>query len=114
MAAAAFTATLLFRGANGRPYPVRCTISDVAAAFWIFPDGQSVLQLPSDTAWSLVDAIVVTGGTDTTNSELYVNGLNTGIVLDHKSNLSSANFRSFATMPLTFKPGSNIRLTHRA
>jgi len=114
MAAAAFTATLIFVGSQGKQLHVRCTISDVAAAKWIYPDGSDTLMLPSSQAWSLADVIVVTGGTDCTNSELYVNQLNTGIVIDHKSNLNTVQYRQFITHPLQFAPGSQIRLIQRA
>jgi hypothetical protein len=114
MAAAAFTATLIFKGDNGRVIHVRTTISDVAAAFWIFPDGNSFITLPGDSNYSLTDVITVVGGTDTTNSDLYVNGLNSGIQIDHKSNLNTANFRQFIQSPIKFKAGALLRLTQRA
>lgn len=114
MAAVPFTATLIFKGANGRVMHIRSTISDVAAAYWIYPDGSNTLNLPADTSWSLVDVIVVTGGTDTTNSELFVNQTNTGLVIDHKSNLNTVQYRQFITNPIGFKPASQIKLTQRA
>lgn len=114
MAAAAFTGTLIFKGANNRTLHVRCTMSDVAAASWVFPDGSSVLQLPSDTNWSLVDAIIVTGGTDTNQSALWVNQLNSGLVVDHKSNLNTSQFRQFITNPVSFRGGSQLRLVQAA
>jgi len=114
MAAAAFTGTLIFKGANGRTIQVRSTMSDVAAAAWVMPDASTTLQLPSDTNWSLVDIIIVTGGTDTTNSDLFVNQLNSGLVIDHKSNLNTAQFRQFITNPVTFRAGSQLKLVQRA
>lgn len=114
MGAVAFTGTMIFRGANGRAMHIRVTMSDVAAAYWIFPSGESTLMLPADTNWQLVDVIIVTGGTDTTQSALYVNGLNSGLVIDHKSNLNTSNFRQFATNPIGFKAGSAIRLIQAA
>lgn len=114
MVAAPFTGTLIFKGANGRILHVRCTMSDVAAAAWVFPDGSTSLQLPADTSWSLVDSIVVTGGTDTTQSALYVNQLNSGLVVDHKSNLNTSNFRQFITNPVGFKAGSVLKLIQAA
>lgn len=114
MAAAAFTSTLIFKGSAGKTLHVRATISDVAAAYWIFPDGNSFLSLPGDQNWTLADVIVVTGDTDTTQSQLYVNGLNTGLVIDHKSNLNTANFRQFLTSPISFKAGAMLRLVQAA
>lgn len=114
MAAAAFTGTLIFKGANGRSLQVRATMSDVAAASWVYPDGSSLLQLPAGTVWSLVDIIIITGGTDTTQSSLFVNQLNSGLVIDHKSNLNTAQFRQFITNPVTFEGGSQLRLVQAA
>jgi hypothetical protein len=89
---------------------IRATISDVNAAYWIYPDGSSTLNLPADTTWSLVDVIVVTGGTDTSNSQLYVNQTNSGLVIDHKSNLNTVQYRQFITNPIGFKAASQIKL----
>lgn len=115
MAAAAFTTTMIFRGMRtGKTIHVRCTVSDVAAAYWIFPDGSSTLQLPADDNYSLVDVIIVTGGTDTTQSQLYVNQLNSGIVVDHKSNLNTSQFRQFITNPISFRAGSQLKLVQAA
>jgi hypothetical protein len=115
MVAAAFTATLIFKGAKSQnTIHQRATISDVAGAYWVFPDGNSFLQLPSDEPYYLVDVIVVTGGTDTTQSQLFVNQKNTGLVLDHKSNLNSSQYRQFINNPLGFKPAALIRLTQAA
>lgn len=114
MAAAAFTGTMIFRGANGRTLQVRTTMNDVAAGAWTFPSGETTLTLPTDTNWSLVDIIVITGGTDTTNSSLFVNQLNSGLVVDHRSNLNTAQFRQFITNPVTFRGGSQLRLTQAA
>jgi hypothetical protein len=115
MAAAAFTETLIFRGASSKkPLYVRATVSDVAAAYAIYPDGSNVLQLPSNENWFLVDAVIVVGGTDTTNQELYVNQMATGIVIDNKSNLNTVQNRIFQANPLGFTGGSQIKLIQRA
>jgi hypothetical protein len=97
--AAAFTSTLIFKGQNGRQLYIRTTCSDVAAAAWVFPDASTV---------------VVTGGTDTTNSAVYVNQLNTGIVIDHKSNLNTVQNRIFQQNPLGFKAGSQVKFIQAA
>lgn len=115
MAAAAFTETFIFKGrSTGEVIHIPATVSDVAAAYAIFPDGNSFLQLPSGQAWDLIDVIVVTGGTDTNFQDLYVNQRNTGIKISNKSNLNNSNFRQFYTAPLGFKPGSMLRLIQTA
>jgi len=115
MAAAAFTETIVLRGkSNGRTIHVRATVSDVAAAYAIFPDGNSFLILPGDQQYELRDIIVVTGGTDTTNQQLFVNGLNTGLVVDNKSNLNTSNNRQFQLNPISFNPGAMLRFVQAA
>jgi hypothetical protein len=115
MAAAAFTETSIWKGAsNGKTMHIRLTCTDVAAAFATAPDGNTFIQLPSDQPYSLVDMITVVGGTDTTNQEIFANSLSTGIILDNKSNLNTANFRQFQQAPVTFKPGSLIRFKQLA
>jgi len=115
MVAAPFTETLIFRGTgNGRPLHIRQTVSDVAAAFAVSPDGNSFIQLPSDQNYALTDVIVVTGGTDTTNQEIFANSMSTGLVIDNKSNLNTANSRQFQQAPVPFKAGSLLRLKQAA
>jgi len=114
MAAAAFTATLVLKGDKGGLIQTRCTISDVAAAYWIFPSGDAFMQLPADQNWYLSDTIVVTGGTDTTNSEVFVNQKSAGLYIDHKSNLNTSNQRQFTNAPVGFKAGAQLKLVQRA
>jgi len=115
MAAAAFTGTLIFAGMsdNSTNY-VRVTMSDVAAAAWVFPDASTSYQLPSDQNYMLTDVIIITGGTDTTNSDIFANQKNTGIVLDHKSNLNTVQNRQFQFRPLPIKGGTNLKFIQRA
>jgi len=115
MAAAAFTQTLIFQGEkDGRVIHVGQTVSDVAAAYAINPDGSDFLALPSDQNYKLRDLIVVTGGTDTNFELVFINGLDSGIKISNKSNLNTSNFRQFATAPITIKAGSTIKLKQSA
>ena len=111
MAAAAFTETMILVGtSNARVIHLPLSVSDVNGQFAQAPDGQEFIQIPSDQNYRLVDLIVVTGGTDTRTQDIFLNGLNSGLRIDNKSNLNSSNFRQFATAPVTFKAGSMIRL----
>jgi len=115
MVAAPFNETLIFKGlSNGRTIHLRCTVSDVAAAFAVSPDGNAFIQLPGDQAYALSDIIVVTGGTDTSNQEIFANSMSTGIVIDNKSNLNTANYRQFQQAPVAFKAGTLLRLKQAA
>jgi len=115
MAAVAFTQTLIFKGqGNGRVIHVSQTVSDVAAAYAINPDGSDFLALPSDQNYALIDMIVVVGGTDTNFEQLFINGMDSGIKISNKSNLNTSNFRQFATAPIVIKAGSVIKLKQSA
>jgi hypothetical protein len=93
---------------------IRATVSDVAAAYAVAPDGNAFIQLPGDQDYYLKDVIVVTGGTDTSNQEVFANSMSTGIVIDNKSNLNTANNRQFQQAPIPFKAGSLLRLKQAA
>lgn len=114
MVAAAFVETAIFKGSNGKVIHYPLTVSDIAAAFAISPDGSDMIQLPSDQNYSLIDIIVVTGGTDTNFQDVFQNGLATPLRVSNKSNLNTSNFRQFATAPVTFASGSRLKLKQSA
>jgi hypothetical protein len=114
MAAAAFVETAIFKGQNGKVIHYPLTLTDVAAAFAISPDGADSIQLPSDQNYALIDMIVVTGGTDTNFQDMFLNGLATPLRISNKSNLNTSNFRQFATAPVTFAAGSRLKLKQAA
>jgi hypothetical protein len=86
----------------------------VAAAYAVASDGNGFIQLPGDQNYALIDAIVVTGGTDTLQQEIFANSLSAGVYLDNKSNLNTSNFRQFSTAPIVFKAGSLLRFKQLA
>jgi len=111
MAAAPFTETTIFKGQRtGESIQLRLTCSDVTTQFATAPDSNTFIQLPADQNWALIDIIVVTGGTDTTQQQVFANSRNTGLVIDNKSNLNTANNRQFQQAPVLFKAGSLLRL----
>lgn len=114
MAAVPFTETAIFKGSNGRVLHYGLTVSDVANEYAVAPDGNGFIQLPSDQPYTLIDLIVVTGGTDTNFQGVFVNGMDSGLKISNKSNLNTSNFRQFITAPIGFKPGSLIRLKQTA
>lgn len=114
MAAVAFTETLVFKGTNGKTIHIRMTVSDIAAEYAVAPDGNGFIQLPGDQTYFLSDIIVVVGGTDTNQQQVFVNGLDSGLAIDNKSNLNTSNNRQFQGAPVGFKAGSLIRLKQAA
>jgi hypothetical protein len=114
MAAAPFVQTLIFKGQNGRVIHYPMTVSDVAAAFALGPDSADFIQIPADQNYSLIDVIVVTGGTDTNWQDIFANGLASGLRIGNKINLNTSNFRQYASAPVTFKPGTVLKLKQSA
>lgn len=112
MAAAPFKATLIFaRGSvNGPTSAYYCTVSDVNAAQYIFPDGQGVLTLPQTPCY-LKDVILSAAGTDTTTATIYANGKPTGDVVVNAANVATVVSRQFQNAPLGFVPGAQVRFT---
>lgn len=112
MAAAPFKATLIFalgspNSANRISYP--CTVSDVNAAYYIFPDGQGQVTLPLVPTY-LVDVNLSAAGTDTTTASIYVNAKVIGDRVQNAGNVGTVYQRQFNLAPVGFKPGATIRL----
>jgi hypothetical protein len=113
MAAAAFLASLTFakNNINGEPVTYFCTVSDVNAAFYIFPDGNNFVTLPGGANWILKDISLSAAGTDTRTATIFVNGLNSGRTLLNAANLGTNYSRQFMLGPLQFSGGTNLRFT---
>ena len=100
----------MFKGTKGGRLSYRGSFSDVTTAFMTLPDGLTVIQLPNDQDWMFSDIIVVTGGTDCSYSELWINAKHYGDTLDHKSNLNTSNYRQLMQSPIPIRGGSQVRL----
>ncbi|WAC05661.1 MAG: hypothetical protein OS112_03265 [Methanoregula sp.] len=99
MAAAAFKGTVSFRGISGTPYVEALSFSDVANAFATFDSsGLSFISLPEPVY--LVDLAEVTGGTDTTKTNLWVNNKDTGIKWINTTVLNTLNNRIPLPIPI--------------
>ncbi len=109
MAAAAFVSDLAFRANDGEALLYHCTVSDVNAEFWVFPDGSGEVVLPSGKLWTLEDIQIVTGGTDTSTASLFANGNSTSIVVSNKGNLTTNLARQFIGRGLAFNGGTKLK-----
>jgi len=81
MAAAAFKANMVFRGARG-VHLTQCTVSDVNAEYYVSQSGDNDFTLPTNLGpvLYLSDIILApAGGTDTTTGSIFVNGKDTGV-----------------------------------
>lgn len=111
MAAAAFKATVKVRGQDGWTWAYPCTVSDVDAAFYVFPDGNNDVVLPTTHGTiMLTDLILSAAGTDTTTADIFVAGVNTGVRIQNAANLASNVSRQFFGSPVAFAPGARVRI----
>lgn len=107
MAATPFKVALTVRGAAGvRSVPL--TASDVNAAYFLFPSGGSELQL-SSAPCIISDMIYTAAGVDTTSSDLFVNGVNTGIRIFNALNLATTINRQIASSPISVPAGALVK-----
>lgn len=114
MAAAAFKATLVFKTAK-RSWTIPCTVSDVAAAYYIFPSGASDYQLPANEGTVyLADVILSAAGTDTSKADIYVNDTTTGQQVANAANVGTVFNRQFMSSPIPMKAGARVRFTQVA
>ena len=115
MAAAAFVATLIFQSmSTGETFSYYCTVSDVNAEFYIFPDGNNFVTMPSNKGnIVLTDVQLSAAGTDTRTAEIFVNGKTSGERILNAANLSTNLARQFRSAPFGIAGGANLRLTQR-
>jgi len=113
MAAAAFLASLTFakNTINGEVLTYFMTVSDVNAAFYIAPAGNSFSTLPGGANWILKDVSLSAAGTDTRTATIFVNGLNSGRTILNTANLGTNYSRQFMLGPVQFSGGTNLRFT---
>lgn len=114
MAAAAFSGTMTLVGSRGGNISTRITASDVAAANYVFPDGNGFIVLPTSEDWVLRDLMLSAAGTDTTRALIYVNGNSTGKQVQNAANVATVNSRQFLVNPLRFRPGAMLRFEQLA
>jgi len=111
MAAAAFKAVLKFQAQNGVTFSYPCTVSDVDDAYYVFPDGNNDVILPSIYGnVYLVDVVLSAAGTDTSKADVYVNGKTTGEQILNAANLGTNFSRQFMGAPIAIMPGARLRI----
>ena len=111
MAAAAFKAILKFVAKNGETFSYPCTVSDVNAAYYVFPDANNDVVLPTTKGvLAMTDLVLSAAGTDTSQAYIYVNGKNTGEVIMNAANLGTNFSRQLMAAPIYIAPGARLRI----
>jgi hypothetical protein len=111
MAAAAFKVTMIgaVNQPRGEPKAFSLTVSDVANAYAIYPDGvtnNAILHGTKDVY--IVDMILSAAGTDTTQLELFVSGQSTGFKLLNATSLATTVGRPLQMAPYRIPAGSQV------
>lgn len=107
MAAAAYKVSLTYRDASGIKSQ-SMTASDVANEFWLFQSGGSEIPL-SDKDAVITDILYTSGGTDTTQVALYVNGVDTGKRIFNSANLGTVYNRQIQNSPIGVRAGAVVK-----
>jgi len=112
MTAAPFKAVLKFVAlGSGRTFSYPCTVSDVNGEYYVFPDGNNDVVLPSsEGVIALVDVILSASGTDTSQAEIYVNGKSTGVKILNAANVATNFARQFTDAPMYIAPAARLRI----
>jgi hypothetical protein len=113
MVAAPFKIAMTVRNAAGQQKSVPFTVSDVAAAFALFPSGASEIPLSSVDAW-ITDMVYTAAGTDTSQLQVFVNGVDTGIRVYNGANLGTVYNRQIQQSPIYVPAGATIKFTQLA
>lgn len=112
MTAAPFKAVLKFQTSNGDAFQYPCTVSDANNEYYVFPDGNNDVVLPSNrgAVIALAGVILSAAGTDTSKADIYVNGKATGEQIMNAANLTTTINPQFAGSPVKIAAGGRLRI----
>lgn len=108
MAAAAFKIAMKVVNAQGQIKSIPLTVSDVNAAFALFPSGGSELPL-SGLPSVIADMVYTAAGTDTSQLQVFINGVDTGIRVYNAANLGTVYNRQVQSAPISVPAGALVR-----
>lgn len=96
-------------GANGprRVFPL--TASDVNAEFALFPSGSSEVVLNGNADVYIVDMILSAAGVDTSQLELFVNGMAEGTKILGATSIGTTVQRPLNLAPVRIPKGATIK-----
>ena len=113
MAAAPFKATAIIAAGSpkGPTKPFSLTVSDVNAAFYVWPSGQNFNVLSGDFDCYIVDLILSAAGTDTSQGEIFVGGVSTGFKILNATTLATTIVRPLPQAPIRVPKGQALQIT---
>jgi hypothetical protein len=107
MAAAAYKVSMAVSKTNGQKKIVPMAGSDVNAAFWTYPSGATSNALSAEPCF-ITDLVYTAAGTDTSQVYLFINGINTGIIIYNATNLASTYNRTIQQSPISIPAGALV------
>jgi hypothetical protein len=111
MTAAPFKAILVMVAKDGSNFNYPCTVSDVNAEYYVFPDGNNDVVLPSTHGVIYItDIILSAAGTDTSQATIWVNGKDTGEKIMNAANVGTVFNRQFMSSPIAISPSARLRI----
>jgi len=110
MAAVPYKIAMKVVNSAGQTKSIPLTASDVNAAFALFPSGGSELALSSLPS-VIADMLFTAAGTDTSQLQLFINGIDSGIRIYNGANLGTAYARQVLTSPIAIPAGALVRFT---
>jgi len=108
MAAAAYKVVLAVKNSKNQTTSIPLTASDVNGEFWLFPSGGSEIPI-SQNASVVYDIVYTAAGTDTSQVEIFLNGVSTGRKLFNSANLGTVYNRQSQSSPLQIPPGATVK-----
>ena len=96
-------------GPNGAKKIFPMTVSDVNGEFCLFPSGASEIVLNGRADVYVTDMILSAAGIDTSQIEVYVNGMAEGTKLLGATSIATTVMRPFQQAPLRIPAGSMVK-----
>jgi hypothetical protein len=109
MAATPFKISMIamLPGGQTKMFPLTCT--DVANAFALFPSGGDEVVLNGQSDVFITDMILSAAGVDTTQLELYVNGMAQGTIILDATSIGTIVGRPLQSAPVRIPAGATIK-----
>jgi len=108
MVAAAYKVAFKVQNSQGQYRSIPVTASDVNGEYWLFPSGGSEMQL-SSLPCAITDCVYTAAGTDTSQVQVYINGIDSGIKLFNAANLYSGYNRQVQNCPIQIPAGALVK-----
>lgn len=115
MAATPFTGIIVVQYRSGLKESIPATMSDVADAEWVAPDGTDFFHLNASGGDArIVDIVLSTAGVDTRTSTIRVNGVLVPTIILHGANVGTVVNRQMQQTPLNLPAGAQLEFTQVA